>query len=106
MSKETALQIVVKVVNNTAWPDRLVQILQAFGVSLHMYSMDPPAPSIIQRAAVIDKAINKAWKIWAENPVANILNTRSRPFVDFAHDLLLNFDRLVWQKDNAGQNGK
>lgn len=57
----------VKVVNNTASPDCLVPILLIFGAYLYMHSMDPLASSIIQKAALIDKAMNEVRKIEAEN---------------------------------------
>lgn len=57
----------VKVVNNTAGPDCLVPILLIFGTYLYMHNMDLLASSIIQKAAIRDKAMNEVQKIEAEN---------------------------------------
>lgn len=45
-------------------------------------------------------------KIRTRNQVINAVNTRNRPLVDLVHNLLLNFDVLVQQKDNVRQTGK
>lgn len=87
--------MVVKVVNNTTDPDDLVPTQIVFGVYPYMYSMDPTAPTIIQKAAAIEKAIDKVRKIRAENQVADALNTKNRQLVDFIHDFSLNSDILV-----------
>ena len=57
INKETAFQIAVKVVNNIAGPDGLIPTLLVFGAYPRMHSMDPPTPTIIQKAAAIKKAI-------------------------------------------------
>ena len=106
ISKETALQMAVKAVNDTTGPDGLVPTLLVFGAYPRMHSMDPPAASIIQRAAAIDKAMNEVRKIRAENQVADALNTRNGPLVDLVHDLPLDSDVLVWREGNAGRTGK
>ncbi len=67
----------VKVVDNTAGLDGLVSILLVFGAYPHMHSIDLPVPSIIQRAAAIDKAMNEVQKIQAENQVVDVLNIRN-----------------------------
>ncbi len=64
--KETTLQMDVKSVNDTAGPNRLVSILLVFRAYSRMHSMDPPAPTIIQRAAAIEKAMREVRKIHAE----------------------------------------
>ena len=43
----------VKAVNNTAGPDGLVPTLLVYGAYLRISNLDPPAPSIIERAAII-----------------------------------------------------
>lgn len=68
--------------------------------------MDPPAPTIIQRAAAIEEAIKQVRKIRAENQLIDALNTRNGPLVDLVNDLLLNSNILVWQEDNVGRTGK
>ena len=53
----------VKAINNTASPDRLVPTLLVYGAYLRMSNLDPPAPSITERAAVIQKAMAKIVKL-------------------------------------------
>ena len=43
----------VKAVNNTTGPNRLVPTLLVYGAYLRIGKLDPPAPSIIDRAAII-----------------------------------------------------
>ena len=53
----------VKAVNNTASLDGLVPTLLVYGAYLRMSNLDPPAPSITERAAAIWKAITKIVKL-------------------------------------------
>lgn len=57
--KKIALQIAVKLVNNTASLNGLVLTLLVFGVYLQMYSMAPPTLTIIQQAVAIKKAMRE-----------------------------------------------
>ena len=43
----------IKAINNTAGPDGLVPTLLVYGAYLRISNLDPPAPSIIERAAAI-----------------------------------------------------
>ena len=106
INKKTALQIAVKVVNNTAGSNGLVPTLLVFGAYPRMHSMDPPTPTIIQRATVIEKAMEQVRKIRAESQVIDAINTRNGPLVDLVYDLPVNSDVLVWREDNAGRTGK
>ena len=56
----------VKAINNTAGPDGLVLTLLVYRVYLRMSNLDPPTPFIIERAAVIQKAIAEIVKLWAK----------------------------------------
>ena len=56
----------VKAVNNTASPNGLVPTLLVYGAYLRISKLDPPAPSIIDRAAIIRKVIAKIVKLWAK----------------------------------------
>lgn len=71
-----------------------------------MYSIDLPALIIIQRYAVIKKAIEQVRKIRVKNQVIYVLNKKNRPPVDLIHELLSNFNILICQKSNAGQTSK
>lgn len=84
----------VKSVNDTAGPNGLVPILLVFGAYPSMHSMDPLAPTIIQRAAAIEKAIHEVRKIHAEGQVVGALNTKNGPQVDLVYDLSINSDVL------------
>ena len=53
----------VKAVNNTTGPDRLVPTLLVYGACLRISNLDPPALSITERAAVIQKAIAEIVKL-------------------------------------------
>ena len=43
----------IKAVNNTAGPNGLVPTLLVYGAYLRISKLDPPAPSVIERATVI-----------------------------------------------------
>ncbi len=104
--KETAFQIAVKSVNDIASPNGLVSTLLVFAVYLRMHSMDPATPTIIQRAAAIEKAMREVRKIHVEQQVAGAINSRNDPQVDSVHDLSINSDVLVFCKGNAGRTGR
>lgn len=61
--KKTVFQIVVKAVNNIGGLDSLVPTILVFRVYLRMHSIDPLAPTIIQKTAPIEKAIKQVGKI-------------------------------------------
>jgi hypothetical protein len=56
----------VKAVNNTAGPNRLVSTLLVYGAYLWISNLDPPAPSITDRAAIIRKAMAEIVKLQAK----------------------------------------
>jgi hypothetical protein len=56
----------IKAVNDTAGPDGLVSILLVYGAYPRMSNLDPPAPSVTDRAAVIWKAMAEIVKLWAK----------------------------------------
>ena len=56
----------VKAVNNTTGPNRLVPTLLVYRAYLRISNLDPPAPSIIERAAIIRKAMAKIVKFRAK----------------------------------------
>ena len=53
----------IKTINNTASPNRLVLTFLVYRAYLRINKLDPPAPSITDRAAVIRKAIAKIVKL-------------------------------------------
>ena len=53
----------IKAINNTASLNRLVPTLLVYRAYLKISKLDPPTPSIIERAAAIQKAIAKIVKL-------------------------------------------
>jgi len=95
IQKELALQIAVKAVNNTASLDRLVPTLLVYGAYLRISNLNPPAPSIIEQAAAIRKAIAKIVKLRAKQAVNNALHYRNGPNITLVYDLPLNSKVLI-----------
>ena len=56
----------VKAVNDTAGPNRLVPTLLVYGAYLRISNLDPPALSIIERAAAIWKVMAEIVKLWTK----------------------------------------
>ena len=53
----------VKAVNDTAGPNGLVPTLLVYGAYPRISKLDPPAPSVTERAAIIRKAIAEIVKL-------------------------------------------
>ena len=66
IQKELALQMAVKAINNIAGPDGLVPTLLVYGAYPKMSNLDPLAPSIMERAAAIQKAMTEIVKLQAK----------------------------------------
>ena len=56
----------VKAVNDTAGLDGLVPTLLVYGAYPRISKLDPPAPSIMEQAATIRKAMAEIVKLWAK----------------------------------------
>ena len=89
------MQIVVKAVNNTAGPNRLVPTLLVYRAYLRISKLDPPTPSIIDQAAIIQKAIAEIVKLWAKQTINNALYYRNGPNITLVHNLPLNSKVLI-----------
>ena len=85
----------VKAVNDTAGPDGLVPTLLVYGAYPRMSKLDPPAPSVTDRAAAIRKAMAEIVKLRAKQTVNNALYHRNRPNITPVHNLPLNSKVLV-----------
>src|SRR3984957_18233897 len=96
----------VKAVNDTAGLDGLVPTLLVFGAYPRMSNLDPPAPSITERAAAIHKAMEEITKIRTQMQVKEALGQRNGPDTSAIHNTPLNSDVLVWREGNTGQGGK
>jgi hypothetical protein len=94
-TKEMALQIAVKAVNDTAGPNGLVPTLLVFGAYPRINELDPPTPSITDCTVAIHKAIEEITKIRAQIQVKEALKQHNRPDTSTVHDVPLNSDVLV-----------
>ena len=85
----------VKAVNNTTGPNGLVPTLLVYGAYPRISKLDPPAPSITDRAAAIRKAMAEIVKLRAKQTVNNALHHRNRPNTTPVHNLPLNSKVLI-----------
>ena len=85
----------VKAINNTTSPDRLVPTLLVYRAYLRISNLDPPAPSIIEQATTIQKAIAKIVKLRAKQTVNNALYYYNGPNITLVYNLLLNSKVLI-----------
>ncbi len=76
ISKEIMLQMIVKAINDTVGPDDLVPTLLIFGAYPRMHAMDPPAPSITQRAMAIEKARVEKSEKWSHRKTNTSFNVQ------------------------------
>ena len=88
----------VKAVNNTAGPNGLVPTLLVYRAYPRISNLDPPAPSITDRAAIIQKAMAEIVKLQAKQTVNKALHHYNRPDTTLIYDLLLNSKVLMWRK--------
>ena len=88
----------VKAVNDTAGPDGLVFILLVYGAYLRMSNLDPPAPSVTDRAVIIRKARAEIVKLRAKQTVNSALYYCNGPDTTLIHDLPLNSEVFIWRK--------
>jgi len=85
----------VKAVNNTAGLDRLVPTLLVYRAYLRISNLDPPAPSITERVAIIRKVMAEIVKLRAKQTVNNALYYRNGPNTTLVYDLPLNSEVLI-----------
>ena len=85
----------VKAVNNTTGPDGQVPTLLVYRAYLRISKLDPPTPSIIDRAAIIRKAIAKIAKLRAKQTINNALYYRNGPNITLVYNLPLNSKVLI-----------
>jgi hypothetical protein len=88
----------VKAINNTAGPNGLVPTLLVYGAYPRISNLGPPAPSITEQAAVIQKAMAEIVKLRAKQIVNNALHHRNGPNTTLVYNLPLNSKVLVWRK--------
>jgi hypothetical protein len=91
----------VKAVNNTAGPDGIIPTLLVFGAYPQMIDMDPPSPSIVQRAQAIHAATKEIQQLYAECQVNNALAMRNSPNTMPTLDLPIDSDVHIWHKKSG-----
>ena len=106
LSKDMALQMSVKAINDTAGPDGLVPTLLVYGAYPRLVEYDPPAPSIAQRAATLRKATAEVRRFHAQRQIHDALNMRNGPSSISVHDLPLQSDVLIWREGKVKQSGR
>jgi hypothetical protein len=104
VTPDNALQMAVKVVNDTAGPNGFVPTLLVFGTYSCLSPSLPPSPSITARAAAVRKAMAEVRKFKAERQMAEALATRNGPSVAKVAQLPLQNEVRVWRK-NGGWAG-
>ena len=85
----------VKAVNDTAGPDGLIPTLLVYGAYLRISNLDPLTPSVIDRAAIVRKAIAEIVKLRAKQTVNSALYHCNGPDTTPIYDLLLNSEVLI-----------
>jgi len=85
----------IKAINNTAGPNKLVPTLLVYRAYLRISNLGPPAPSITERAAVIQKVIAEIVKLRAKQTVNNALYYHNGPNITLVYNLPLNSKVLV-----------
>ena len=88
----------IKAVNNTAGPDRLVLILLVYRAYLQISNLNPPAPSVIDRAAIIRKVMAEIVKLQAKQTVNSALYHYNRLDTTLIYDLPLNSKVFIQRK--------
>ena len=66
ISKDMALQMAFKAINDTAGPNGIVPTLLVYGAYLRITKHDPPSPLVTQQALAIKKAIAEVQKLQAK----------------------------------------
>jgi hypothetical protein len=95
ISKDIALQIAFKAINDSTSPNSLIPTLLVFRAYLYIVKSNTPNPTVVQRAAALKKAIKKVKKLRAKRQVADTLNMHNRPKTTAIHNLPLNSPVLV-----------
>jgi hypothetical protein len=85
----------VKAVNDTAGPNGLVPTLLVYGAYLRISNLGPPTLSIIERAAIIWKAIAEIVKLRAKQTINSALYYRNGPNTTLVYNLPLNSKVLI-----------
>jgi hypothetical protein len=63
LSKDIALQMAFKAINDSARPDGIIPTLLIFSAYPRVVEYDAPSPTIVQRSATLTKAIDEVRKL-------------------------------------------
>ena len=85
----------VKAVNDTTGPNGLVPTLLVYGAYLRISNLDPLAPSIMERAAIIRKVIAKIVKLRAKQAINSALHYCNGLDITLVYNLPLNSKVLI-----------
>jgi hypothetical protein len=95
LSKEAALQMAFKAINNTAGPDSIIPTLLVFRAYPRLVEGDAPSLTVSHHATVLKKVIEKVHKLRAKRQINDALNHRNGPSTSALKDLPLNSLVLV-----------
>ncbi|KAI0996016.1 hypothetical protein K3495_g12166 [Podosphaera aphanis] len=95
----------VKSVNDTAGSNELVPTLLVFGCYPRMDKLDPLAPSIAQRAKVIQKAMSEVVKLRNSRQIIEALRQHNGPNTISTRNLAINSGVLVWRERSQKWEG-
>ena len=95
ITKEMALQMAFKAINDSVGPDGLIPTLLVFGAYPRMTESDAPSATVTLRAAALKKAMEEIKKLRAKRQVADALQIRNSPTTTAIHNLPLNLPMMV-----------
>ena len=99
--KKIELQMIIKLINDSARFDELISTLLIFDTYLRIHEFDSWSFIVNQRVIAIRKIMNEIQKIQIERQINDALNTRNEFIMNLVHDLSLNPDVLMWRKKNS-----
>ncbi len=105
LSREERLQSVVKAVNDTVGPDKLILILLVYSTYPYISREDKLTLLNIERARVIERVIDNVYRSNAKSAITKAIRTTRRLDVVAVLGLLLNVKVLVWRKKPKSQIG-
>ena len=106
ISKESALQMAFKAINDTAGPDGIVPTLLVFGAYPRLVEGSAPSPTISQRALAMKKAMEEVRNLRAKRQVNDALQQRNGPLTESIMDLPVNSNVLVWRESPGTASSK
>jgi hypothetical protein len=97
---DLALQMTLKIINDSMRSNELVLTLLVFDAYSRMIESDVSS-IITERAVVMRKIMNEIRKDIASRQINNAINTRNDSFTEIIHDLSLNSDVLMFREKNT-----